>query len=140
MILKYSGTDFECAYASKANDTIKLFDSDYKCIQSFSFIYGSEWDAFTLEGGDWTDITDIPDYTDKLKSDIDYLDMQAESLEASDEANRADIDYCLMMLDDGATDEQLDDTTLTEEQLDSPTTEETTESLTDGDTTDEQLG
>jgi hypothetical protein len=140
MILKYNGTDFECEYASKANDTIKLYNSDYKCIQSFSFIYGSEWDAFTLEGGDWTDITDIPDYADKLKSDIDYLDMQAESLEASDEANRADIDYCLMMLDDGATDEQLDDTT-TEETGTTVTDEPTTDSTTDdGDTTDEQLG
>ncbi len=132
MFLKYSEIAFECEYASKFNNTIKLFDSDYKCIQSFSFIYGSEWDAFTLEGGDWTDITDIPDYTDKLKSDIDYLDMQAESLEASDETNRADIDYCLMMLDDGATDEQLDDTMATDE----PITDSTTD---DGDTTDEQL-
>lgn len=139
MLLKYSGTDFECEYASKANDTIKLYDSDYKCIQLFSFIYGSEWDAFTLEGGDWTDITDIPDYTDKLKSDIDYLDMQAESLEASDEANRADIDYCLMMLDDGAADDAVTeepDTTAT----DNTTTETTDEPITDGDTTDEQLG
>ena len=140
MILQYNGNIFECYFASKADAAIKLYDSNYKCIYTFNFIYGSEWDAFTLEGGEWTDITDIPDYTDKLKSDIDYLDMQAESLEASDEANRADIDYCLMMLDDGATDDQLDDTTTeetdataTDEQLDDTT-------VTDGDTTDEQLG
>lgn len=139
MILQYNGNIFECYFASKADAAIKLYDSNYKCIYTFNFIYGSEWDAFTLEGGEWTDITDIPDYTDKLKSDIDYLDMQTESLEASDEANRADIDYCLMMLDDGATDD-----IVTEERdstaTDNTTTEETTEPLTDGDTTDEQLG
>ena len=138
MILQYNGNIFECYFASKADAAIKLYDSNYKCIYTFNFIYGSEWDAFTLEGGEWTDITDIPDYTDKLKSDIDYLDMQTESLEASDEANRADIDYCLMMLDDGATDD-----IVTEERdstaTDNTTTEETTEPLTDG-VTDEQLG
>ncbi len=102
MILKYSGTNFDCAYAIKANHAVYCCDENYRKIHVFSFIHGAEWDAFTLEGGDWTDISDIPEYTDKLQADIDYLDMQTADLEKQDETNRADIDYCLMMLNDGA--------------------------------------
>ena len=126
---------FECAFGVVVNDSIILYDENYIETNRIVNLTYRDWPHISIEGGTWTDPSEIPTETDRLQANIDYLDMQAESLQASDEANRADIDYCLMMLDDGATDEQLDDTTAT----DNTTTEETTEPLTDGDTTDEQL-
>ena len=136
----WSKNTFDCEYAVQKLSSILMYDSNFNLTNEIDNIYGKEWQLISIEGGTWTDPSEIPTETDRLQASIDYLDMQSESLEASDEANRADIDYCLMMLDDGATDEHLDDTTLTDDQLDSPTTEETTDPLTDGDTTDEQLG
>ena len=137
---------FTAEYAVNFGSDVFLYDENYNLIHHIQNLTYRDADDVSLEGT-WTDPSEIPTETDRLQASIDYLDMQAESLEASDEANRADIDYCLMMLDDGATDEQLNDTTteeadttLTDNQLDSPTTEEATDPLSDGDTTDEQLG
>ena len=131
---------FDGEYAVNNGDSIVIYDADYNEIQRITNLTYRDAAHVSIEGGEWTQAEEIPTETDRLRADIDYLDMQAESLEASDEANRADIDYCLMMLDDGATDEQLDDTT-TEETGTTVTDEPTTDSTTDdGDTTDEQLG
>jgi hypothetical protein len=138
--IHWSENIFNCEYAVQKLSSILMYDSDFNLTNEIDNIYGKEWQIISIEGGTWTDPSEIPTETDRLQASIDYLDMQAESLEASDEANRADIDYCLMMLDDGATDEQLDDTT-TEETGTTVTDEPTTDSTTDdGDTTDEQLG
>ena len=131
---------FDGAYAVNNGDHIVIYDDDYNEIQRITNLTYRDAPHVSIEGGEWTQASEIPTETDRLRADIDYLDMQAESLEASDEANRADIDYCLMMLDDGATDEQLDDTTTEEtgtEVTDEPITDST---MDDGDTTDEQLG
>lgn len=132
--IHWSENVFDCEYAVQKLSSILMYDSEFNLTNEIDNIYGKEWQLISIEGGTWTDPSEIPTETDRLQASIDYLDMQAESLEASDEANRADIDYCLMMLDDGATDEQLDDTT----------TEETdtvvTDSTTDDGATDEQLG
>ena len=117
----WSKNTFDCEYAVQKLSSILMYDSEFNLTNEIDNIYGKEWQLISIEGGTWTDPSEIPTETDRLQASIDYLDMQAESLEASDEANRADIDYCLMMLDDGVT-------------------EETTEPRTDGDTTDEQLG
>ena len=137
---------FVAEYAVNFGSDVFLYDENYNLIRHIQNLTYRDADHVSLEGT-WTDPSEIPTETDRLQASIDYLDMQAESLEASDEANRADIDYCLMMLDDGVTEEQLDgttteetDTTVTDEQLNNTTTEETDEPLTDGDTTDEQLG
>ena len=134
--VKWYEMTFDGAYAVNNGDSIVVYDADYNETQRITNLTYRDAPFISIEGGEWTPQSEIPTETDRLRADIDYLDMQAESLQASDEANRADIDYCLMMLDDGATDEQLDDTTATH----NTTTEETTEPLTDGDTTDEQLG
>ena len=135
------------AYGVNLQTDIIVYDEHFNKIQEIVNLTYRDWPHISIEGGTWTDPSEIPTETDRLQASIDYLDMQAESLEASDEANRADIDYCLMMLDDGATDEQLDDTTTeetdgtaTDDQLDHTTTEEPETTVTDGDTTDEQLG
>lgn len=137
--IHWSENVFDCEYAVQKLSSILMYDSDFNLTNEIDNIYGKEWQIISIEGGTWTDPSEIPTETDRLQASIDYLDMQAESLEASDEANRADIDYCLMMLDDGATDDTVTeepDTTVT----DNTTTETTDEPLTDGDTTDEQLG
>ena len=94
---------FTVSYAVKSIDNIILYDENYLETQHIYNITYRDWPHISIEGGTWTDPSEIPTETDRLQANIDYLDMQAESLEASDEANRADIDYCLMMLDDGAT-------------------------------------
>ena len=147
IILRWYDEQFAANFAVNNVENIILYNENYIETDRIINLTYRDWPHISIEGGTWTDPSEIPTETDRLQASIDYLDMQAESLEASDEANRADIDYCLMMLDDGATDEQLDGTTTEEtgttvadEQLDNTTTETTDEPITDGDTTDEQLG
>jgi hypothetical protein len=93
---------FTAEYAVNFGSDVFLYDENYNLIRHIQNLTYRDADHVSLEGT-WTDPSEIPTETDRLQASIDYLDMQAESLEASDEANRADIDYCLMMLDDGAT-------------------------------------
>ena len=129
---------FDGAYAVNNGDSIVVYDADYNETQRISNLTYRDDDFISIEGGEWTPASEIPTETDRLRADINYLDMQTESLEKSDETNRADIDYCLMMLDDGATDDTVNEEPDTTARYNT-TTEETTEPLTDGDTTDEQL-
>ncbi len=95
-------TRFEAAYAVRKGDEIILYDEDYNVTNHIFHLTYRDEPYISIDGGTWTDISEIPTTEDRLQADIDYLNMQAEALEESGEANRADIDYCLMMLNDGA--------------------------------------
>jgi hypothetical protein len=94
---------FDGIYAVKYENEIVIYDEYYNKIQNITNLTYRDMPFVSIENGTWTDPSEIPTEMDRLQASIDYLDMQAESLEASDEANRADIDYCLMMLNDGVT-------------------------------------
>lgn len=90
-------------YAVNYGTDIILYDENYVEIHHISQITSRDWPHISIKGGTWTDPSEIPTDIDRLQANIDYLDMQAEALAESDETNRADIDYCLMMLNDGAS-------------------------------------
>lgn len=103
IILHWYDEQFAANFAVNNVENIILYDENYIETRRIVNLSYHDWPHISIEGGTWTNPSEIPTEMDRLQANIDYLDMQAESLEASDEANRADIDYCLMMLDDGAT-------------------------------------
>ena len=102
MIINWYGVRLKCSFAVNLGNSIILYDENYIEIQHIYNITYRDWPHISIEGGSWTDPSEIPTDIDRLQSDIDYLDMQTADLEKQDETNRADIDYCLMMLNDGA--------------------------------------
>lgn len=101
--IKWYGVEINGAYAVNLQTDIIIYDDYFNKIQEIVNLTYRDWPHISIEGGTWTDPSEIPTETDRLQASIDYLDMQTESFEKSDEINRADIDYCLMMLDNGAT-------------------------------------
>ena len=68
------GEEVRCAKAIKGNDYIHLLNANNELIVSFEGI--TSFDGYSISGGDWSD----PEPT-------------------NDEMIRADLDYCLMMLE-----------------------------------------
>lgn len=130
-VLHWYDEKIEAPYIVNGGDKIIFYDENYNKISVIDSISYRDLPHIFISDGEFMHDSDIPSTRLVLQASIDYLDMQTESLEVSDEANRADIDYCLMMLDDGVTDGT------TTEETDTTVTDSTTE---DGDTTDEQLG
>ena len=66
--------EYECTKAVKGDDYIRLYDENDYCILSCEGV--SSFDGYSISGGDWSE----PEPTE-------------------DEMMRADLDYCLMMLE-----------------------------------------
>lgn len=100
MILLWHNEKYECEYAIRGKDSVRLYDSSFKMILSIDNISSEEWNNFSFQSGDWSESTAIPSEKEILQSDIDYLSMINESLESDNEFLRADLDYCLMLLEE----------------------------------------
>lgn len=74
IIITVYDEQFECSKAVKGNDYIHLYDANDICFASFEGIVS--FDGYSISGGDWSE----PEFT-------------------NDELIRADLDYCLMMLE-----------------------------------------
>ena len=90
---------YTAQYAVKGNDYVALYGLDFVQTMRIVNIYGAEWEHISLEGT-WSKPSDIPSTEEILRADVDYLTMENEALEGTVEQQQADIDYCLMLLDE----------------------------------------
>ena len=97
--LKWYDTIFIAEKAVKTEDTIIFYDAEGHEINRIVNISPREWSYIELDG-DWTDPEDIPTDKERLQADLDYLTMENEYLVEQNEQARADIDYCLMLLEE----------------------------------------
>lgn len=100
MILLWCDEPYECEYAIKEATSVRLYDSSFKMVLAVDNISPKEWNNFVFQSGDWSESTAVPSESEKLQSDVDFLTMVNESLESDNEILRADLDYCLMLLEE----------------------------------------
>ena len=105
MILHWNDETFECDIAVKRDDKVLLYDLDYNVIREFFNVSPSKWNQFQIEDGFWTEPSEIPTEYDYLHADIDFLQMENDALTIENEQLRADVDYCLMLLDESEMEE-----------------------------------
>lgn len=98
--LHWHNNEFTADIAVKGANYVALYDNSYNETQRITNIHGKEWEHISIEGGDWTDPSEIPSKEEILRADVDYLTMENEYLEEQAEQYRADIDYCLMLLEE----------------------------------------
>ena len=98
--LHWYDNTYTAQYAVKGTDYVALYDEAFAETQRIINIHGKEWEHISLEGGEWSEPSDIPSQEEILRADVDFLTMENESLEGTVEQQQADIDYCLMLLDE----------------------------------------
>lgn len=99
MILKWRNATFEYPHAVREESAVIFYDASYKKVNSITGITAKEWKHISIQNGSWTDSYEIPTETDHLIADLDYLEMENEQLSEENEVLRADLDYCLMILE-----------------------------------------
>lgn len=95
----YDGAEYECSKAARSDDEVVMYDDENRVLNRISGIIGDEWNYISIEDGEWLDINDMPTTFDMTKSDIDYLIMANDFLLMENDILRADLDYCLMLLE-----------------------------------------
>ena len=93
------GKTFTAEYAVKGKDYVALYDEAFAETARIDGIHGKEWEKIILDG-EWSEQGDIPTTEEILRADVDFLTMENEALEETTEQQQADIDYCLMLLDE----------------------------------------
>ena len=91
---------FIASYAVKGSDYVALYDDSFTEVQRIVNIYGDGWKDISIEGGEWSDPSDIPSQEEILRADMDFITMENEYLTEQNEQQQADIDYCLMLLEE----------------------------------------
>ena len=66
---------FDGEYAVKNGDNIVVYDADYNEVQRIQNLTYRDDDFISIEGGEWTAASEIPTETDRMKADIEYLQM-----------------------------------------------------------------
>ena len=66
---------FDGAYAVNNGDSIVVYDADYNEIQRITNLTYRDAPFISIEGGEWTAQSEIPTETDRMKADIEYLQM-----------------------------------------------------------------
>lgn len=105
--INYDDMIYEGDKACKTDHDFRVFDIYGHETDHVSNIYGAEWGFIRLEDGEWSEPYEIASESEVTRADIDFLTMENEYLEAENqelreavEADRADIDYCLMLLEE----------------------------------------
>ena len=80
MIVHWNDETIICDKAVKNPTSIEIYDAHDNLIQTIEPISVKEWDKISLEGGTWTEKFDILTDNDKLRADIDYCMMLLEDL------------------------------------------------------------
>ena len=99
--LKWHNEIFEADKAVRLSNSVILYDENNNEIFKIKNIFGPEWNYITLQNGEWSEASEIPTEYDYLQADIDFLQMENDALTIENEQRRADVDYCLMLLDGG---------------------------------------
>ena len=79
----YGYNAYEGYAASKTEHDVFIYDENWDVINQISNIYGNEWNYISIEGGDWTDLGDIPDMDSELRRRIAELQAQIASIQES---------------------------------------------------------
>ena len=66
---------FDGEYAVNNGDSIVVYDADYNEIQRITNLTYRDAPFISIEGGEWTAQSEIPTETDRMKADIEYLQM-----------------------------------------------------------------
>ena len=86
MVFIYGTDMFECSKAAKSDTEVVLYDSLDNEIHHLSNIIGEEWNYIQLVNGEWSELEPQPTPEEVLNARIERL--------------QADMDYCLMLLDE----------------------------------------
>lgn len=93
MIIWYGDTSFTCAKAWKMNHAVRMFDENDEEIMRIDNLYGEEWNAIRIVDGTWDYIEPPEPAPQPEPSEIEILQQKVEAL-------KADLDFCLMLLED----------------------------------------
>ena len=77
---------FDGAYAVNNGDSIVVYDADYNEIQRISNLTYRDAPHISIEGGEWTAVSEIPTETDRLRADLEYALMMVDYLSGNEEA------------------------------------------------------
>ena len=78
---------FDGEYAVNNGDSIVVYDADYNEIQRITNLTYRDNPHISIEGGEWTQASEIPTETDRMKADIEYLQMCNDYLMANGGTN-----------------------------------------------------
>ncbi len=86
MIIHWNDIDLTCAKAVRNHDSIELYDENDNFMNKIEQISHEEWNHISMEEGFWSDRSEIKTPEQKLREENAAL--------------RADLDYCLMLLEE----------------------------------------
>ena len=69
---------FHGAKAVRGDHSVTLYDDNYNIVTQIYNIYGNEWEHISIQNGDWSDPEEIPTEMDRLRADLDYCMMLLE--------------------------------------------------------------
>ena len=92
---------FEYDYAVKHDTSIDFYNAELELVNQIINITPIEWKHISIQNGEWSPENLIPTDIDQIHADIDFLQMENDALTMENEQLRADVDYCLMLLDGG---------------------------------------
>ena len=77
---------FDGEYAVNNGDSIVVYDADYNEIQRITNLTYRDAPHISIEGGEWTQASEIPTETDRLRADLEYALMMVDYLSGNEEA------------------------------------------------------
>ena len=69
---------FDGAYAVNNGDSIVVYDADYNETQRITNLTYRDAPHISIEGGEWTQASEIPTALDRLQAQVDFLEMWRE--------------------------------------------------------------
>ena len=72
---------FDGEYAVNTGDTIVVYDADYNETQRITNLTYRDAPHVSIEGGEWTNMSEIPTALDRVNADKDFLEMKVDYLE-----------------------------------------------------------
>lgn len=82
----YGISTYECFAASRTDHDIFMYDENWKVIEHISNVHGEEWNYVFIQNGEWADPAVILSEEERLNARLNQM--------------QADLDYCLMLLDE----------------------------------------
>ena len=74
---------FDGEYAVNNGDSIVIYDSDYNETQRITNLTYRDAPHISIEGGEWTQASEIPTALDRLQAQVDFLKMWHDGLQQS---------------------------------------------------------
>ena len=77
---------FDGEYAVNNGDSIVVYDADYNETQRITNLTYRDAPFISISGGEWTQASEIPTETDRLRADLEYALMMVDYLSGNEEA------------------------------------------------------